>query len=63
MTWVFIDTVNGMLPNQHQAIIWPNAKLLPIGHLKANFNEVLIKLYTISIKENAFENIYKMSWP
>ena len=33
------------------AIIWPNAGILFIGHLRTNFSEILIKIHTFSFKE------------
>ena len=35
---------NGLLPVQCQAIIWANAKILSIGLLATNFNEILIEI-------------------
>ena len=39
------------LPVQCQAIIWTNARLLLIGTLGTNFNEISIKIYTFSFKK------------
>ena len=38
-----IGSDNGLLPGQHQAIIWTNAWILLIETLRTNFNEILIK--------------------
>ena len=51
-----IGSDNGLLPDRRQAIIWTNAGILLIGPLGTNFNEILIKIYTV-IEENAFENV------
>ena len=48
--WVNKQTIigsdNGLLHGRCQAIIWTNAKILLIG---AYFNEILSKIYTVSI--------------
>ena len=45
-----IGSDNGLLPGQHQAIIWTNVVIL-IGPLGTNFNEILIKIYIFSSKK------------
>ena len=47
---------NGLLPGQHQAIIWVNAGILLVGHLGTNLWNVNRNFYRF-IQENAFENI------
>ena len=42
---------NGLLPGQHQVIIWTNAEVLLIGPLGINISEILIEIYTISFKK------------
>ena len=42
---------NGLLPGQHQAIIWTNAAILLIKPLATNFNEILIEIHTFSFKK------------
>ena len=42
---------NGLLPGQHQAIIWTNAGILFIGSLGTNFSEIPIKIYIFSFKK------------
>ena len=39
-----IDSDNGLSPGWRQAIIWTNAKILLIGSLGTNFNEILIEI-------------------
>ena len=46
-----IGSDNGLSPGQRQAILWTNAALLLIGLLGTNLNEILIKIYTFSLKE------------
>ena len=46
-----IASDNGLLPGQHQAIIWTNAGIMLVGHLGTNFNEILIKIHTFSFKK------------
>ena len=43
--WVCIGLDNGLAPNRRQAIIWTNARILPILPLRTNFDEFLIKKY------------------
>ena len=42
---------NGLLPEQHQAIIWTNVGILSIGPLGTNFSEILIEIDTFSFKK------------
>ena len=46
-----IDSDNGLSPNRRQAIIWTNARILLIERLGTNFNEILIKIHTFSLKK------------
>ena len=39
-----IGSDHGLLPVQHQAIIWTNAGIFLIGSLGTNFSEILIKI-------------------
>ena len=55
---VIIGLDNGLLPGQHQPIVWTNAGLLLITPLGSNFSEILIDFY-IFIQENAFENVIR----
>ena len=50
-----IDSDNGLLPGQRQAIIWTNAGILLIGTLGANFNAILIKIRIFSFKKMHLE--------
>ena len=45
-----VGSDNGLSPDQHQAIIWTNAKILLIGPLGMNFSEILIEIHTFSLK-------------
>ena len=47
---------NGLLPGWRQAIIWTNAGMLLIGHLRTNFSEIISRIFTFSFQENAFQN-------
>ena len=46
-----IGSDNGLSPGHHQAIIWTNAGILLIGPLGINFSEILIEIYTFSLKK------------
>ena len=46
-----IGSDNGLSPGRHQAIIWTNDGILFIGPLGTNFTEMLIKMYTFSLKK------------
>ena len=48
VNWVSIGSGNGLMPVQHQAIIWTNADLLLIGSLGTNFSEILMKIQNFS---------------
>ena len=50
-----IGSDNGLLPGQHQAIIWNNAGILLIRSLGTNFSEILIGIQTFSIKKMHFQ--------
>ena len=52
-----IGSDNGWLPARHQAIIWIKAGILLIQTLGTNFSEILNKVHTFVIQENAFENV------
>ena len=41
--FTIIGSDNGLLPGQHQAIIWANAGILLIGSLGTNFSEIIKK--------------------
>ena len=42
---------NGLSPGQHQAIIWPNARILLIGTQGTKFSEMSSKILTFSFKK------------
>ena len=46
-----IASDNGLSPGRRQAIIWTNARILLIGPLGTNFNEILIEIYIFSFKK------------
>ena len=46
-----IGSDNGLSPGRRQGIIWTNAGILLIGPLGTNFNEILIKIITVSFKK------------
>ena len=46
-----IGSDNALLPGRCQAIIWTNAGILLIGPLGTNFSEILIEIYTFSLKK------------
>ena len=43
---------NGLSPGRRQTIIWTNAEMSWIGSLGTNFNEILIEIYTLSLKKS-----------
>ena len=46
-----IGSDNGLSPGRRQAIIWTNAGILLTGALGTNVSEILIKIYTFSLKK------------
>ena len=48
---------NGLLPGWCQAIIWTNARILLIGPIPRNFNEILIKIHTFSFRPQCVKNM------
>ena len=46
-----IASDNGLSPGRRQAIIWTNAGILLTGALRTNISEILIKIYTFSLKK------------
>ena len=65
-----IGSDNGLLPGRRQAIIWTNDRILLIGTLGTNINEILSEIHIFNLKrnshifiqENTFENIvYEMA--
>ena len=63
MTYIYVSKLNiigsdnGLPPGWRQAIIFTNAGILLIQNAGTNFREILIEIYTFSLRENAFENI------
>ena len=54
--YAIIGSNNGLSPDRRQAIIWNNARILLIGPLGTNFNEISIAIHMFSLKKNALEN-------
>ena len=50
-----IGSDNGLSPGRRQAIIWTNARILSIGTLGTNFNEISIGIQTFSFKKMHFK--------
>ena len=50
-----IGSDNGLSPRRRQAIVWTNVEILLIGHLGANFSEIVIKILTFSFKKMRFK--------
>ena len=46
-----IGSDNGLSPGRRQAIIWTNARILLIGPLGTNFNEISIEIQIISFRK------------
>ena len=46
-----IGSNNGLSPDRRQAIIWTNAAILSIRPLGRNFSEIVIEIYTFSLKK------------
>ena len=52
---------NGLLPDRHQAIIWPNAGILLIRTSGTNFSEILSEIHIFSFK-NIHLKILSAQW-
>ena len=56
MTHIFVSkettigSDNGLVPSQHQVIIWTNAGILLTRTLKTNFSEILSEIYIYFFK-------------
>ena len=48
---IIIGSDNGLSPDQRQAIIWTNARILLIGPLGTNFSQILIEILTFSFNK------------
>ena len=46
-----IGSDNDLAPSRRKAIIWNNAGILLIAHLGTKFNEILIRIPTLSFKK------------
>ena len=58
-----IGSDNGLSPGRRQAIIWTNAGILLIGPLGTNFSEILIEIYTFSLKKMHLKMLSGQWWP
>ena len=56
-------TDNGLLPGQHQGIIWTNAGILLIGPFGTNFSEILSKSHIFSFKKMHLKLSSGKWWP
>ena len=57
VNWVIVDSVNGLSPVQHQAIIWNKADILLIWPIRTNFSEILIKIQWFLFKKTNWKNV------
>ena len=48
---IYVGSDNGLLPGQHQVIIWTSAEILLIELLVANFSEIFFKIHIFSFKK------------
>ena len=55
-----IDSDTGLSPGRRKAIIWTNAWISLIGPFGANFSEVVMDIYTLSLKR-AENGVYFIS--
>ena len=46
-----IGSASGLLPGRHQAIIWTSVAISLIEPLGTNFSEIVIEIYTFSLKK------------
>ena len=58
-----IGSDNGLSPGRRQAIIWTNAGILSIRTLGTNFSEILIEIYTFSMKKIRLKMLSAKSCP
>ena len=58
-----IGSDNGLLPCQHQAIIWTNAGILLIRSLGTNFNEISIEIHIFSLKNIYLKMLFEKRGP
>ena len=49
--FTIIGSDNGLSPGRHQALIWTNARILLIGPLGTNFNDIFYEIHTFSFKK------------
>ena len=58
-----IGSDNGLSPYRRQAIIWTNAGILVIGHLRTIFSEISIEILTFSFKKMRLKASSAKWWP
>ena len=58
-----IGSDNGLPPGRRQAIIWTSAGILLTGPLRTNFNEILIRVQTFSLKNKVLREWQHPSAP
>ena len=58
-----IASDNGLSPGRHQTIIQTKAGKLSIGHLGANFGDILIEIHTFSFKKGHLKTTGILSQP
>ena len=54
---IIIGSDNSLSPGRRQAITWINAGVVLMGPLGTNFSEILVKIHTFFIQENAIETV------
>ena len=57
---IIIGLHNGLSSGRHQAIIWINARILLIGLLGTNINDILIEIHIFSLKNPSEDVVRKM---
>ena len=58
-----IGSDNGLSSGRRRAIIWTNVGILLIWPLETNFGEILIKIYTFSVKKMHLIMSFAKWWP
>ena len=56
-----IGSDKGLSPGWRQAIIWTNAGILLVGHLRRNFSEILIEIHKFSFRK-MYLNMSSAKW-
>ena len=63
VSWVIIDSDNGLVPAQRQAITWINSDFLLIGPLGTKIRGILIAIRTSSLKKMHFKMLSAKGQP